>query len=345
MRSMEIKLTKSERSKLLSQHRQERDRRVCDRIKAVLAYDDGYSYSEIARLLLLDDETIRRHVQDYFSHKKLLPDNGGSQSQLNIKQTKDLITHLDNVTYLYVKEICAYVKRQYKVAFSISGMTKWLHNNGFCYKKPHATPSKLDPDKQRNFIEEYEGIKQKAGKNEPIYFADSAHPQHQTRLAYGWIIKGERKTIATTGRQYRFNVMGAICLSDHSVIYQQSDKVNELSIQSFLTKLRKQHPNNKKMHIIWDNAGYHRSAVVQSYAKSLRIEIHYLPPYSPNLNPVERLWKLMHEQVTYNQYYETFKDFTGAIKHFFRHISKKKTILQARITDNFQLLDKPKFAS
>ena len=342
---MENKLTKSERNKLLSQHRQERDKRVCDRIKAVLAYDDGYSFSEIARLLLLDDETIRRHVQDYFSHRKLSPDNGGSQSLLNSKQTEDLIAHLDNVTYLYVKEICAYVKQEYKVCFSVSGMTKWLHNNGFCYKRPHAAPSKLDPDKQSDFIEEYEQLKKKAGNNEPIYFADSAHPQHQTRLAYGWIIKGKRKTIATTGRQYRLNIMGAICLSEHRVVYQQSDKVNELSIESFLTKLRKQHPGNKKIHIIWDNAGYHRSSIVQEHAKSLKIEIHYLPPYSPNLNPVERLWKLMHEQVTYNQYYETFKDFTEAIKHFFRNVSKKKIILRARITDNFQLLNKPNFAS
>ena len=139
--------------------------------------------------------------------------------------------------------------------------------------------------------------------------------------------------------------MGAVCLANHRVVYQQSDKVNEVTIQSFLTHLRKQHPGNKKIHLIWDNAGYHRSIAVQTHAKTLKIELHYLPPYSPNLNPVERLWKLMHEHVTYNQYYETFNDFTEAIKHFFRHISKKKTILRSRITDKFQMLEKPSFAS
>ena len=83
---MEKKLTTLQRDRLLKSHRKERDGRVRDRIKAVLAYDDGYSYSEIARILLLDDETIRRHIEDYFSKRKLNPENGGSDSQLGQPQ-------------------------------------------------------------------------------------------------------------------------------------------------------------------------------------------------------------------------------------------------------------------
>jgi len=78
---MEKLLTKKEREKLINRHRKERDKRVCDRIKAVLAFDDGYNYSEIEKILLLDDETIRRHIEDYQTKKKLNPTNGGDQSQ------------------------------------------------------------------------------------------------------------------------------------------------------------------------------------------------------------------------------------------------------------------------
>jgi predicted ArsR family transcriptional regulator len=67
---MEKMLTSKEREKLVVRHRKERDGRIRDRIKAVLAYDDGYSYSEIAGILLLDDETIRRHIEDYVKDKK-----------------------------------------------------------------------------------------------------------------------------------------------------------------------------------------------------------------------------------------------------------------------------------
>ena len=64
-----------------------RNVRMRDRIKAVLAYDDGYSFVEIAKILLLDDETIRRHINDYFLQNKLEPENGGSKSNLDSDQT------------------------------------------------------------------------------------------------------------------------------------------------------------------------------------------------------------------------------------------------------------------
>src|SRR5579862_8044459 len=111
---MEKILTSTEREKLIHRHRKERDGRVRDRIKAVLAYDDGYSYSEIAKILLLDDETIRRHIEDYLKNKKLNPENGGSTGKLNQAESRKLIEHLSDVTYLYVKDICVYVKKTFK---------------------------------------------------------------------------------------------------------------------------------------------------------------------------------------------------------------------------------------
>ena len=341
---MNYKLSTQERIELMNSHRKERDKRKCDRIKAVIAYDDGHSYSEISRWLLLDDETIRRHIEEYFSAKKLLPENGGSESHLSEADAKSLTCHLQEHTYLYVKDICAYVKKHYKKDYSISGMNTWLHANRFCYKKPHAVPAKADQAQQKDFISIYENLK-KMAKKEPIYFSDSTHPQHQTHLVYGWILKGERKSIATTAKQRRLNIIGGICLDGYSVVIEQADTINGESINLFLSKLRKRHKENNKIHLVLDNASYHRSKLVKDHAESLNIQLHYLPPYSPNLNPIERLWKIMHEQVSYNKYYEKFSEFMGATQHFFKHISKKKKLLQARITDNFQIMNLPNFAS
>lgn len=342
---MHRKLQSQERINLQRRHKKERDKRICDRIKAVLLYDKGYSYSETAEILLLDDETIRRHVQDYFSNNKLAPENGGSSTQLSVTESKQLIKHLKNETYRHVKCICAYVKNRFGLIYSISGMTNWLKAQGFRYKKPNPVPAKSNQEMQESFINEYEALKKKAAKKEPIYFIDSVHPEHQTRLAHGWIMKGERKNIKTTAKQFRVNIMGAICLNGHKVIYDQTDKVNEASIMHFLYKLRKHHEGKYFVHLILDNAGYHHSKRVQDFAKELGIQLHYLPPYSPNLNPIERLWKIMHEHVTYNRYYEKFSDFTEAIKYFFRHIGKKKALLKARINDSFQKTRLPNFAS
>jgi hypothetical protein len=98
------KLTQNQRDELKSQHRKDRDKRVCDRIKAVLAYDDGLSYLEIYRILLLDDETIRRYVKDYFEQNSLSPKHKGSKSFFSAQQSQEVISHLkDTRGYLSLK--------------------------------------------------------------------------------------------------------------------------------------------------------------------------------------------------------------------------------------------------
>ena len=178
-------------------------------------------------------------------------------------------------------------------------MTKWLHANEFSYKKPHGVPAKANAEAQAAFIAYYEKLKKRID-SEPLYFTDSVHPQHQTRLAYGWIPKGERKEMPTTGRQKRVNIIGGICLNGYKVVTTQAESVDSDSIAGFFCELRKRHPGKEKIHIILDKAPYHRDEDLQIFSKSLGIILHYLLPYSPNLNPVERLWKIMHEHVTYS---------------------------------------------
>lgn len=336
--TMERKLTPEERTHLLKRHRLSRDKRVCDRIKAVLAFDDGYNYSEISKILLLDDETIRRHITDYFQRNKLKPENGGSDSHLNEPQTVELIAHLESNTFLYVKDICAYVEARYGQVYSISGMTKWLKAHGFCYKKPHGVPAKADAEKQAAFIEKYNQLKENLQSDEVILFGDNVHPQHQTKLACGWIKKGVRKSVKMTACQKRVNIIGAIDIHAHDVIYKKVDWVNGESIKAFAEQLCKAYPHAKTIHWILDNARYHKSKELQEYLDTTRIKVHFLPPYSPNLNCIERLWKVMHEQVTYNKYYQKFAEFTEGIIGFFDNIDEYKDTLKSRITDNFQTI-------
>lgn len=335
---MDRRLTAQERADLQKRHKKERDKRICDRIKAVLAYDDGYTYTEISRILLLDDETIRRHIKAYFSKNKLKPDNGGSQSYLTAHESEELKAHLREVTFLYVKDVCAYVKKQFNKIYSVSGMTKWLKSNKFCYKKPHGVPAKADLERQEAFIAHYHALKAKQGENDEIYFVDSCHPQHQTKLAYGWIEKGIRKPEKMTCCQKRVNLIGAINLDNYEVQHRQVDWVNGESIEAFLQQLIDANPDAENIHIIWDNAGYHKSEKIQLFIKGTKITPHYLPPYSPNLNPIERLWKLMHEHVTYNRYYSKFADFTEGILEFFENLGSYQDIIKHRINDNFQRL-------
>jgi transposase len=230
------------------------------------------------------------------------------------------------------------VKKIYKKEYSVSGMTKWLKENGFCYKKPHGVPAKADGVKQAAFIEEYKELKNHLSADDVILFGDNVHPQHQTKLSYGWIKKGERKLKKMTACQKRINIIGTIDIKTHHIEYQKVDWVNQDSIKVFAEQLCKAYPKASTIHWILDNAGYHKSKELLEFIKTTKIKIHYLPPYSPNLNPIERVWKIMHENTTYNCYYEKFSQFTEGIMGFFENISQYKSILQNRITDNFQRL-------
>jgi transposase len=203
-------------------------------------------------------------------------------------------------------------------------------------------------EKQEKFIAKYKRIKAQSKKNgDVMYFSDCVHPQHQTQVACGWIYKGEQKGIKTTGCQRRLNYIGAINLDGHHLIVERvEDKtIDHTHIEKFLKKLRSHHPPDIVIHLFLDGAGYNKHEDVLKLAKELNIKIHRLPPYSPNLNPIERLWKIMHEHVRYNCYYEKFSEFTDAIENFFKTISRKKKILKRRITDNFQSFDDISFAS
>lgn len=320
-------------------HDSTRDSRVCDRIKAVLLASEGWSNAMISQALRIHETTVIRHINDYLQSEKLKPENGGSQSRLSAAQTMKLIEHLAEHTYFHTHQIVAYVEAEFGLRYSVAGMNKWLHHNGFSYKKPKGAPHKFCPEMQQAFVEYYNKVLKPS--EAPVLFMDAVHPTQSTKLSYGWIRKGQDKLIETTGSRTRLNLIGALSLEDiGATVTETYDTINSESIVRFFWKLKKEHyPLEKKVHLILDGAAYHRAELVKNAAKVLNIELHYLPPYSPNLNPIERLWKVMNEHARNNAYFSSKKTFISAIKEFFDvTLPEVAGSLVSRITDNFQLL-------
>jgi len=187
-------------------HRTIKDKKLADRIKAVLSLNSGYEYSQVVSILLLDETTLRRYVEKIKEHgiNGLLEYHYvGGKSQLDTFQLNELKTYLKINTQTRVKDITLYVKNQYNISYSIIGMTKLIHRMGFSYKKPKIIPGKADWIKQEMFLTKYQEIKSKLKVNDQLYFLDSTHPTHNTAPSYGWILKGKQndKFIKTnTGR-------------------------------------------------------------------------------------------------------------------------------------------------
>lgn len=333
------------RSVLLLQHKKERDKRVADRIKAVLLRDDDWSLRAIAEALFLTEEGVRQHLLDYAASGKLKPENGGSSGFLNAAQTSELLSHLDTHLYVKASEIVAHVHKTYGVRYSVRGMTDWIKSHGFSFHQPCGTPAKADAEAQKAFVAEYENIKKNLGDDDQIVFIDGVHPSHAVRFVRGWIRKGVRKEIPTNGSQRRLNILGALNLEKMTLTRQEYDTLNSENAIAFLAFLLAAQPLGL-LHIILDRGRYfHCEAVWAFAAENPRLRLHYLPTYSPNINAIEPSWKIMHEHTTTNRYHAHFKDFTEAIRHFFDvTFPEKAQEWTDRLTDNFRIIGAPKLA-
>ena len=338
---MQISLTYQEKLALESRHKKCSDKRECDRIKAILLSDEGWSSTMISQALRKHQTSIIRHLNEYESHQKTTSNNGGSDSSLDRTQTELVITHLSDTTYFHMHEIREYIKDTFDVDYSIPGLQKWLHRNGFSYKQFKGVPHKYDQEKQDYFIAEYNELKASVASDEPILFMDATHPTQSTKVSCGWIRTGVDKPIETTGSRTRLNIVGAIRLGHlQDAIAKQYATVNGESIIDFFKLIKEQYTTNIPVHLVLDGAGFHRSEVVKTAAKDLGIILHYLPPYSPNLNPIERLWKVMNEYARNNKYFATAKEFRRHIDEFFDDtLPQIGHTLTSRINDNFQTFD------
>jgi transposase len=338
---MKIDLTNIEKEELELRHRKERDSRVSDRIKAVLLNAEGWTQKKIAQALRIRYETIQDHLNDYKNSQKLKPKNGGSKSHLTSEKISQLIKHLEANTYVKAEHICSYVADTFEVTFTPSGMTKWLTRNGFSYKKPKGTPAKADAQEQAEFIKHYEDLLNTTPEDEPIEFADAVHPTMATKITYGWIRKGQDKLIATTASRTRMNILGSINLETMEVTLKEHETIDSQAMKKHCAALRKKYPNAPNIHLILDRGSYNISKETKQAAEDFGIILHHLPPYSPNLNPIERLWKVMNEYVRNNRVFKSVKEFSHAILDFFKTTWPKIASSMAdRINDNFQTLSK-----
>lgn len=338
---MNVKLTTEQKIALEELQRQSRDHHVRDRVRCVLLSSEGWSTAMIAQSQRIHETTVRRHLNDWLNEQKLGPENGGSQSHLSEEQTQKLRVHLTSHLLPTTLSIIELVDEWWGIRYTVPGMNKWLHRNGFSYRKPAGVPHKYSAEAQQAFVEIYEKLKQEARDDEPILFIDGVHPTQGTKLAYGWMPAGKKAhVVETTGSRTRLNIMGALNLNDISrTVIREYDKINSHNIARFFIAVRETYPIKQKVHIILDGAGYHRTEQVKTWAYLLNIELHYLPPYSPNLNPIERLWKVMNEQVRNNRYFTSPKEFREEIHRFFSEILPGLAgALSCRINDNFQLL-------
>ena len=119
-------------------------------------------------------------------------------------------------------------------------------------------------------------------------------------------------------------------------IYSGIQAINVESVLRIFKELENRNHDADCIYVICDNASYYHSRIAKEYVEKSRIKMVFLPPYSPNLNIIERLWKFFKKKVV-SYYYSEFSEFKMACADFFQNLHLYKDELETLLTDNFQM--------
>jgi transposase len=320
------------------------DALVWKRARAFLLLDADYDAKTVCEVLDICP-TVLTEWKFAFAGMGLsffgLKDYSQRQGHLSAEQETSVKAHFTNTHARNADEVCAHILAEYGQSYCPSGAAKLMHRLGFSYKKPQSMPAQADEAKQEAFIAHYEALMTRLEDDEMVVFSDAVHPTHQSRPAHGWFPKGQKTAIKSTSGRKRLNIQGALDLETFQFTFVEAEKINAQTTKQMLEKLERNNPTMTAIHVFVDNARYHHAKALQPWlARSdRRVKLHFLPPYAPHLNPIERLWSVMHKWVTHNQHYTTFNQFTEAILGFFRNVLPDKwEDFRDTVTDNFRVI-------
>ena len=322
--------------------------RVTRRANALVLLDKGWSCQEVAEALLLNDDTIRgwfklfeqRGIEGLTSF-----DMGGSTGFLSAAQEDALKAFVSSTLPRSTRQVGAWIEQEFGLAYeSRSGLLALLHRLGLEYHKPNVIPRKLNEDKQKAFIESYDKLLNSLGDDEAVLFADAVHPTHAARPVGCWAPKQQKLAIEQTSGRERINIHGAINLETGETRMIEVVTVDAASTINLLASIEALYPMLALIHVFLDNARYHHATLVQEWLSrpGCRIKLHFIPAYCPHLNPIERLWGVMHRNVTHNKCHATCAQFADATLGFLREkVPQEWGNFCDTVTDNFRVI-KPK---
>lgn len=216
-------------------------------------------------------------------------------------------------------------------------MRAYIKSLGIEYRKVKPIPAKADIVAQKKFHDEELQPRleeAKAGKR-TVFFVDAAHFVLGAFLGCLWSFR--RVFIRTPSGRQRFNVLGALnAVTKQLLTITNAEYITSTQVCDLLKKIAAS--TSKPITVVLDNARYQRCKLVMELAKELGVELLFLPPYSPNLNLIERLWKLVKKECLYSIYYEKFEPFCFAIQSFLTNMHKThQDKLNSLLTMNFQM--------
>jgi transposase len=338
-----LALSRKQIKRLESEYKHERDRRIAERLQCIILFAKHYELAEIKEILCVGVRTLEQWIATFRTHGQGGLCHWGYQGQtaeLSDTQWVEVEKELARKPYHRATEVAAWVKERFQIEYSERGMQALLRRQGYRHTKCGLLPGKTPAEQtQKAFVHAYFERQATLGPHDRQYFVDATHPTHNVRLSYVWTKKGLRRRIrSNTGRQ-RYNILGAYCPQDREYIDRRGTaNVNAQTLQQLIAEIQARHPEAEHIILYLDNARYNHARVVRDYVAGTKVELVFLPPYAPNLNLIERLWRFAKDKVMNDTYYETFEEFVAGFDKVLSHLDQYTNELATLMTENFEIL-------
>lgn len=243
-------------------------------------------------------------------------------------------------------QACDWVEQTFGRRFSPSGMRKLLNRLGCSFHKVSGFLFKANPDKQQEFVAQYEQDKDQAQAGGwRRYFLDGVHPLYGLEVVfYCWLLAGQRFEVGVGGGRKRLNILGAYCPEDQEYLDRRytGQNLNAQSVIELFRLIMERHPGTRHFRIYLDNARYHHATLLKEWiaqtrkATGVTFDLKHLPAYSPNLNLLERLWKFLRKEAL-QKWHPTFEDMQAAVAQVLDNLPAYREQLATLMTERFHL--------
>ena len=294
---------------LLLLHEGHRVHDVAERVNCVRAtvYRTVYRYGELGEEGLYDQRSCREPVkvtpeveQQLLSYLDGVPNDYGWD---RVNWTLELLSiqlHADTG----VKVSCGYVLRL-------------LHRHG-CRRGRPRPGLRIPVRGRRKVLKNIEKIVASASADDEVFYQDEADVHLNPKIGPTYLKAGQQPLVLTPGKNVKRYIFGALNARTGRVLYGVAENKNAAVFAQFLDFLSSRYRRAQRIHLVLDNYIIHKAKVVQQTLQRLgaRVILHFLPPYSPDDNVIERLWKQLHDHVTRNHRHRTIESLVKAVKRF-----------------------------
>jgi putative transposase len=310
-----IDLNPEQKAELLDRYRKDHDPEVRFRSHILLLLDDGHSWANVAAVLFCSSRTIDRWVKRFHAegvegvagHKPGRPFRFAS-AWVNV--AVEWVTNHTPRDFGFLRSrwcceaVVLLILRVHNVEVSRETVRRWLHRGNLVYRRPRPTLGPKDPDRQAR-LDALRTLPAGLPADETAVFQDEVDINTNPKIGSMWMVRGEQAKVETPGNNEKRYISGSIHWRTGQVFLTEGKPKQGRNTALFLAHLddlRWRLRCYRKIHVICDRAKCHTSDEVAAYLWDHRdrIDLHLLPAYSPDCNPIERVWWHLHESVTRN---------------------------------------------